>query len=92
MCSHAPVPSTASATSSSGSKQPELTFACLGADDRRPVTASKRIAKRLRPEPALPVARDRLDLAGADAEIPERAIDRDVAVLPDEHADARRTL
>ncbi len=62
----------------------------LGADDRRAVEASQRLAQRVRAHPALLVGRDAVDPLPPEAEHLERDEDRDVGLVADDDRDRRR--
>ena len=66
--------------------------ACLSADDRRPGGVPESVAERVRLHPALVVDGNELDRRGPEAEQPQRAVDRHMALAPDEDADPRRSV
>ena len=83
-------PGAASAMSPSGSKAPVLTSPACAQTIAGPCPSRQRAGERVDAHAALVVGGD--DGRRAEAEQPQCAIDRDVALGPGEHADARCAL
>ena len=83
---HAPASAATSAIASRSSNAPVFTSPACAADDRRAVAEPELVDAH----PALVVGRDDLERRRADAEQPQRAVDRDVALRADDDADRRR--
>ena len=85
-----PYAAAASATASNGSNAPLLTLPAERQMRAGAVGARERGGELVGAQAALLVGGDRLDGAGADAEHPQRGVDRRVRLFADDHAQRRR--